>query len=482
MNRSPAMTIPTPWCRIRRSLCSRSTSRPASCYGIRKLDREVSSLAIVADAKWLYLIDRTDERVYQRLKRRGEEQFESSIKAIELSTGETRWEKPGIAMSRKALSLKDGVLVAYPNPTEKESIDADTGVAVYSATDGELLWEETETPRLADSRRGHLNRYTFIVGDTLFLPDARELRTGRPKLLKKNPLTGSSDPFDLCGKNFCGSIAASRDLLAFRSASVGFQEVTRDSGSFWLPEIRPSCWISVVPAGGLVLAPEGYSTCICPYNYKTSLALVPVERHEDWSVYLSGRSDKRAKSGGKKQGSPQTELPRISQLRLNLNAPGDRMDADGHMWFAHPRPIARMRRYRDTSLPIEWSGVENSFRHNADLHQIIGTDSPWLYTSGVEGPVSLSVSLSEDTERTYDIRLLFAETTDAEQGDRIFDVKIQDKTVLSRCDIVADAGGANSASSFEIRGISARGTIRIELVPVEGKPPRLCAVAISEQE
>jgi hypothetical protein len=316
-----------------------------------------------------------------------------------------------------------------------------------------------------------------VVGDTLFLPDARELRTGEMKLLRENPLTGVSSPFDLCGKNFCGSIAASRELLAFRSASVGFQEVSRDSGAFWFPEIRPSCWISVVPAGGLILAPEGYSTCICPYNYKTSLALVPVDRYEDWSIYLTGRNDHRIGSK-KKLRTPSAE--EIRQLRVNFNAPGDRMDADGNLWFAYPRVADKSRVYFDTVLPIEIDGVTATFRHNADLHSIAGTDQPWLFTSGVEGPVKLSVRLTEKESRSYDVELSLAETGDAAPGERVFDIKVQNKVVASGFDIAEQAGGPNRAVSRTIMGVDAGGTMTIELIPIAGKPPRLCSLVITE--
>ncbi len=292
--------------------------------------------------------------------------------------------------------------------------------------------------------------------------------------MRQNPLTGAANAFDVCGKNFCGTIAAGQEILAFRSASVGFQEVSRDSGSFWFPEVRPSCWISVVPAGGLILAPEGYSTCICPYNYKTSLALVPVERYEDWSIYLTGRKDKRINRNSQ-HAAPQV----IKTLRLNLNAPGDRMDADGHVWLAYPRPIEQTRYYFDTELSVQLKGVEESFRHNADLHPITGTPEPWLFTSGVEGAVNLSVELPGDQQRSYSVRLLFAETEDAAPSERVFDVEIQGAKVLQKFDI-AETAGTNSADIRQFDGIDASGTMTIQLVPVRGKPPRICSLMITE--
>ncbi|MBT3289302.1 MAG: hypothetical protein HN380_18310, partial [Victivallales bacterium] len=41
---------------------------------------------------------------------------------------------------------------------------------------------------------------------------------------------------------------------------------------------RPSCWINTLPAGGLVLIPEGSSGCTCGYSIQTTLALAPVGR------------------------------------------------------------------------------------------------------------------------------------------------------------------------------------------------------------
>ena len=38
---------------------------------------------------------------------------------------------------------------------------------------------------------------------------------------------------------------------------------------------RPGCWISAIPAGGLLLLPEASSGCVCAHPVQTSLALAP---------------------------------------------------------------------------------------------------------------------------------------------------------------------------------------------------------------
>ncbi len=453
--------------------------------------RAVSPVAIVADRRNLYFLDRSDEILYQQSKRRARtDGLASSLKALDLETGELRWVKNAVPLERKALMLKDDVIVALPNPAEKTTDEGDNGVAVYSTVNGELLWEKKTLKEVSDPARGWVIRHSFIVGDTLFLPWAFDLRTGKERLLRSNPLTGAQERFTLFGKNFCGTVAAGEDIVAYRSASVGFAEIATDSGSHWFPETRPSCWISVIPAGGIVLAPEGYSSCICPYNYKTSLALVPTERNENWSIYLAGgrhelRKVRQAAAARKKQRKTPTDEPtavqRIRSLRVNLNAPGDRMDSDGRLWMAHPRPLTQSNHYLALALPVELQGQERRFRYNSDHYAIDGTQAPWLYTSGLQGQLLFTIQLSDNEEHAYTVRLHFAETEDLEPGSRVFHVKLQDRTVFSRVDIVKEAGAANRALIKVVRGVAARGTMTIELAPVTGGAPLVCALEVVEE-
>ena len=156
-------------------------------------------------------------------------------------------------------------------------------------------------------------RHTFIVGDTLFLPWAFDLHTGEERLLETNPLTGQAERFSVSGKNFCGTFSAACDLLIYRSASIGFAEISRDSGSHWLPESRPSCWISAIPAGGMVLAPEGYSTCICPVQL------------QDVAGHDPGRAERELVGlpGGRPPGEDGGQVPRKGKARSSRPGEAD---------------------------------------------------------------------------------------------------------------------------------------------------------------
>jgi outer membrane protein assembly factor BamB len=454
----------------------------------QRLERSVSPTAIVADQQAIYLLDRAGGSQYEQARRRGAGDVpDSKLKALDLATGEVLWTQASIPSAWKALMMSDAAIVAYPNPAENDASDGDKGVGVFAARDGEMLWSTESLPGVSETGRGGTMRHTFIVGDTLFLPWAYDLHSGAERLLETNPLTGQPERFSVPGKNFCGTFSAACDLLIYRSASVGFAEISRDSGSYWLPESRPSCWISAIPAGGMVLAPEGYSTCICPYNYKTSLALVPVERNEDWSVYLAGgRREKMAAKGNNNKGRKQPAKPvepveTVRSLRLNLNAPGDQMDSERRLWLAWPRPVDPKNVYIIQQTPVQQEGETSGFRLNSDYHPIAGTQTPWLYTSGLTGPVKLTLRVNDGESANYTVVLHFAETEAQAHGQRVFDVRLQGKNAITGLDVAAAASGADRACSREFQDIAAEGTLTIELIPVRGRPPVICAVEVLRQ-
>jgi len=71
----------------------------------------------------------------------------------------------------------------------------------------------------------------------------------------------------------CGQIAGSTYLMLFRSATLGYLDFSRDAGIENFGGIRPGCWFNAIPAGGMVLLPDGSSKCACSYQMQAWLAL-----------------------------------------------------------------------------------------------------------------------------------------------------------------------------------------------------------------
>ena len=90
-------------------------------------------------------------------------------------------------------------------------------------------------------------------------------------------LTGAPVPFEFERSYGCGILASARDMLLFRSATLGYYDLsgarqTEDYGG-----IRPGCWINALPAGGIVLLPDATSGCECSYLNKAWIALQPMD-------------------------------------------------------------------------------------------------------------------------------------------------------------------------------------------------------------
>ena len=72
--------------------------------------------------------------------------------------------------------------------------------------------------------------------------------------------------------------------------------------------------------------------------------------------------------------------------------------------------------------------------------------------------------------RDFTVRLYFAEPARLKPGERVFDVKLQDKTVLTDFDITKEAGGPNRTVVKEFRGIKASAELTVGLIPKTDAP------------
>jgi len=127
-------------------------------------------------------------------------------------------------------------------------------------------------------------------------------------------------------------------------------------------------------------------------------------------------------------------------------------------------------------VPVEGNDKAAGFRFNSEFTPITGTERPWIYSSGLTGKIELTIMGTEGKQ--YRAVLHFMEPEQVRQGDRIFDVLINGKKVLSRLDIVRETGAPNKALAEEVEGVGYCSTVELVLKPVSGKPPLLCGVEI----
>ena len=166
------------------------------------------------------------------------------------------------------LSLSQGVLLASGCTTQQGNFWYH--LRAFSTEDGRLIWERDEDSTFEDKDKDHgkQDKHPLIVGNRVVLKQGSfDLKTGAP-----------------LGKAFstsnCADCAASMTHLYTRNNSVATC-INLDKGGAGAPlcsVLRPGCYISIIPAGGVVMLPAFSAGCTCSHSIQTSIAWLPVAR------------------------------------------------------------------------------------------------------------------------------------------------------------------------------------------------------------
>lgn len=131
----------------------------------------------------------------------------------------------------------------------------------FDAASGEHLWEH-EAKDKKGHHTGQLAHPTIVGPLVYFNKHTYELRTGK--------VLGVHD-FNWHG---CGVMSASNHTVFSRYEYHGMLDLETKERTEFLG-IRSGCWLSLIPSGGLLLAPETSAGCSCGHSLQTSIAYVP---------------------------------------------------------------------------------------------------------------------------------------------------------------------------------------------------------------
>lgn len=174
--------------------------------------------------------------------------------ALDAATGKQIWKSDRDAFGTMlAFSPQhDALLMGYQSTRFKLPSEVGGRLAVFRGSNGEPLWEKeakyVTRPLIND-------RTIYAQGGSW------------------NLLNGEEQPFTLNRSYGCGQFAGSKHMLLFRSATLGYFDLTRGSGVENVGGIRPGCWINALPVGGLVLVPDASAGCQCSYQNRSWMAL-----------------------------------------------------------------------------------------------------------------------------------------------------------------------------------------------------------------
>ena len=459
----------------------------------------------------IFLVDRPNLSIkVAEARRRGVTEpvstVDGALVALDAHDGREVWRsQEDIFGTLLALSTEHDVLVMGFPIMRRGNLASNlfTRLAAHRASDGRRLWSHDVQYHLRP----------LIVGRTVVIdpggfdwktgkkespvgvPCAYDLLNGRP-VMRNNPVTGGAEPWTFGRTEKCSGWTGSPNLLLYRTGTISYYDFLRDEGRSDIGGIRPSCFINVFAAGGMVLAPDNSSGCTCSYLHRTSIAMQPLPQKEHWGLFMGS--------------SPEPGV--VRHAAFNIGAIGDRRSPDGNLWLALPRPAMGIttanrvdnrafvfgaksvrlellgpasRRYermaglapRDRP-PSSWPGgysdiyrPESLYQHNTQTTPIRGSKLPWVFTSGLTGPMRLQVDVSRMAPGTvFTVRFYFAELEAVEIGQRVFDVAIGKTTVLKSFDVLRQAGERNKAVVREFTAVAESGKLLLELLPDKGEP------------
>ncbi len=408
--------------------------------------------AIVAGAGTIFCIDAISEANRTLLARRGRmPETPPVLLALDARTGEVLWrEEEDVFGTWLGYAAGRDLLLQAGSPARDRAQDeAESGMAAYRGRDGRRLWRE-------DMKY----QGTPILHDAAIYTEGRafDLLTGKP-LRRPHPLTGRAVRWRYKRNYGCNTPIGGRHMLLFRSAAAGFYDLEADAGTGNWGGFKSGCTANLIPADGVLNAPDYTRTCTCSYQNQCSLALVPMPDVEVWTF----------------QAYDEVNGP-LKRVGLNFGAPGDWRAPGGTLWLDQPGVGGP-----GPDLGVTVGGTVRYFRRHATD---VEGPAPQVTASGLEGPAVIRLPMRGDDARPFTVRLYVCEPTANGAGRRVFDVRLQGETVLTGLDVWAEAGGRRKGLIKTFKHVPIARRLEVGLRPADGSdlPPVLGGIEAVMEE
>jgi outer membrane protein assembly factor BamB len=251
--------------------CDRSTGKLLWKYG----EGIIMNAAIATGDSAVYFIEcRNPEFTSIKTGRVSADQFckkDTYLVALEINSGKKLWEKkvPLKYAHMMFLSYADGRILLCGSYNQQKKVVYE--LAAFASADGAAIWKK---PLLTTANSGGCHgeqwQHPAIIDGKVYLAPRRtgtlfvlDMATGEMKSSPRPKWKG------------CGTISASAGRLFYRNSNPQMHDLATDT-QHWITRVtRPGCWINIIPAGGMVLIPEGSSGCTCGYSMQSSIAFIP---------------------------------------------------------------------------------------------------------------------------------------------------------------------------------------------------------------
>lgn len=216
----------------------------------------------VAEDTMYFVESRSDAVLRSKNRRVGDAKLwdELFLVAIDARTGSPQWEQQ--------LQV-DGPQVVCHLAHAKDQLTLVTSAAAqfqvqsFADEDGTQRWTSRAPWAGGKGDHGKAMMRPAIVGDRIYL---------RPHVLSLSD--GTIRKEKMPDGHGCGTYACTSSSVLYRAKTVTMWSPDEQRKSTW-ERLRPDCWLSTIPAAGMLLSPEGGGGCSCGSWMETSLGFLP---------------------------------------------------------------------------------------------------------------------------------------------------------------------------------------------------------------
>ena len=242
-------------------------------------DAVIANVTLCAGPEALYFIGSTAPGVVSNTGGRVKladftEDKHAFIAKIDKRTGKCAWRHVRDFPYRHVMHLAygkgaDGKGIVLASGCRSFEKDFWYHLRAYRAEDGSTAWRHDIPTKFGtrDTDHGKQDKHPMIVGDVVYLKQGNfDLQTGKPlgyKFQTSNCAECCASAVNLFGRN--GGVASTWNLSG-------------DGSSKPLnPTMRPGCYTTIIPAGGIVMMPPFSAGCTCAHTIQTTIAWLPEE-------------------------------------------------------------------------------------------------------------------------------------------------------------------------------------------------------------
>ncbi len=255
-----------------RSLFCRNANSGELLWTFEPKDTVIANVSICVGPKAIYCIaGKAPKAVAEKTGRVSMTDFTDGpneyVVKLDKETGKVLWSHQRELPYRHVMHLcyANGIVLSSGCRSFKK--DFWYHLRAYNAADGSVAWMKDIPTRFGtrDTDHGKQDKHPMIVGGTVYLKQGSfDLATGKQL------------GFTFKTSNCAECSASSVNLFGRMNGVASTWSLSGDGSSTPLnPTMRPGCYTTIIPAGGIVMMPSFSAGCTCAHTIQTTIAWFP---------------------------------------------------------------------------------------------------------------------------------------------------------------------------------------------------------------